>query len=293
MGVATEPFPLPRRERLRYMEATLMWEGSFQRSQVASVFDVHVASVTDDIAAYENKYADHLKYDQRQKCYLPGTKFKPEIASADPSEYLALLLAFAETGSSAVLPLLAGADNIAVALPSPAPVLDGEVLKITLQAIRRQKGFNAVYHSTRAPAPETVELWPHSLFYTGIRWFVRAYNRKTQKFRNYAMQRLEKAKFIDEFPPVTRHEDSDWVQEVEVEVAPNPGLDQHNKDIVAREFAMKKSSGEYVWKIKVRRCLVWFLVNRYRLDDEKPELPRNRVVLKNRKELQALLNAGP
>ena len=292
MADRPQPFSAPRRERLRYMEATLIWEGAFQRSQVAAVFGVHENSVTDDLTAYQDRYADHLKYDNRQKRYLRGEKFAPKFASDDPNEYLALLLAYAETGSTAVVPLLAGACNIAVAVPSPTPVLDREVLKLTLQAVRKHRGFRATYHSTRASQPETCELWPHALFYTGIRWFVRAYNRKTGKFRSYAIQRLEKPKALDEVPPASRENDDDWSQQLDVEVVPNPALDEHGKMIVARDFAMKKAEGGYVWKVRVRKCLVWFFVNRYRLDDEEPDRRRNRVVLKDRQLLQRIIDAG-
>lgn len=292
MADPAQPFSAPRRERLRYMEATLIWEGAFQRSQVAGVFGVHENSVTDDLTAYQDRYADHLKYDNRQKRYLRGDKFTPKFASDDPNEYLALLLAYAETRSSAVAPLLAGAGNVAVAVPSPAPVLDREVLKLTLQAIRKHQGFRATYHSTRAPQPETCELWPHALFYTGIRWFVRAYNRKTGKFRSYAIQRLERPKALHEAPVVSLESDNDWSQHVDIEVMPNPALDEHGKMIVAREFAMKEAEGGYVWNVRVRKCLVWFFLNRYRLDEEEPDKRRNRVVLKNRQSLPHILDSG-
>lgn len=292
MAAAAEDLPFARQERLRFVEAMLLWEGAITRSRVCEVFGVTANHVTKDLALYQRQYPDGILFKPQQHAYVPGPKFSPVYASTDPSEYLSLLQARAETGTTALLAVL-GSDPVPLAtLPSPALGIDRDVLREVLRAIRRGRGLTATYHSLRAEQPQTVTLWPHALFNSGLRWYARAFDHASQRFREFVLSRIEAARPIDTPTPAAAApgRDVDWSTLVKVDVIPHPKLNAHQQRVVAGEFAMKRERGGWVWTVPVRRCLIGYFARRYRLDAKLPMSPQAHfVVLKNRAALKAFL----
>lgn len=288
MAAADPDFPFARQERLRFIEATLLWEGTTQRSRVCDVFGISPNHVTRDIAAYLAQHPDSLDFRPQQRAYFPGPRFAPVYASKDPAEYLGLLQTRAETGSAAVVPLLGGAGVDVGALPSPALGIDAEVLKEVLRAIGQGSGLALTYYSLAAKQPMTSTIWPHALIHTGARWHARALDKTSGTFREFALARMERPRPIDDQPPMAPASDEGWTTHVYAEVVPHPKFNEHQRAIAVREFGMKRErGGSWVWKAKLRSCLVGYFARRYRLDDKPPVSPRSHwVVLRNREALQ-------
>lgn len=270
-----------QRERLRFIEASLLWEGSVRRQRVSEVFDISKNHVTKDLRCYETAFPNNILFDHRRQLYVPGARFKPHLASRDPGEYLALQLAYAETGSRVVAPLLAGWDTVPTStVPTPPHGIQEAVLRAVVRAITTGTAVDLRYFSTQANGPARRHLWPHSLVHTGVRWHVRAYDGERQTFRNFALQRMEDPKAVEKPSPLPAHEDADWVNATVLRVVPNPRLNPHQRELVARDFGMQSSANGPVWLVELRHSLIGYFAAKYNLDrDEKPT--QQRIVLEN------------
>lgn len=277
-----------QRERFRFIESSLLWEGRLQRQRVSSAFGISLNHVTKVFRDYDQAYPDNLVYDQRRQSYTTGRRFKPHFASRDPGEYLALQLAYAESGSAVAAPALGAQVMPAVTVPSPPLGIPEAVLQQVVRAIARGEGIDVLYHSSTAAAPGRREIWPHSLVHTGIRWHVRAYDGKRKEFRNFALQRIDDPKPRAVTSPVEVKSDGDWMHFATVKVVPNPKLNAHQQQLVARDFGMSKATDGPAWVVKLRQCLVGYFVVKYGLDPDRAAAKR-RIVLADPDSLRAWL----
>lgn len=269
------------RERLRFIEATLMWEGSIRRQQVAQVFHVTLNHVTRDLRRYEAAFPNNILFDHRRQLYVPGPNFKPQLASRDPREYLALQLARAETGSNVIAPLLAGWDTVPTCtVPSPPHAITEAVLRCVVRAITEHTAVDVRYHSSTGAAAQSRRLWPHALMHTGSRWNVRAYDQERAGFFDFVLQRMESPRPNAKPRPVAADQDADWTSMITLQVVPNPALNEHQTDLVARDFGMSRKGGSLVWAVELRRCMVRYFSREYGLDRAKPPSAQ-RIVLAN------------
>lgn len=274
-----------QRERLRFVESTLLWEGEIQRSRVSTVFGVVPNHVTKDFKEYEAAFPQSLTFEPRRRFYVPGPAFKPRFASEDPHEYLALQLASSQTRSNAVIPLVGGLLPIQ-GLPTPGHGIKRQALSLVVQAIRSATAVEATYHSMTATEPSKRKIWPHALIHTGAWWHVRAFDGRSGEFRNFALQRIEQAKSVSEPSPQSSESDTEWHSESVLEVVPHPALNDHQTKVVAREFGMSADGGEPVWHVKIRNCLVGYFAAHYGLDLSNARPPRYVLSLRNKDDVK-------
>lgn len=256
-----------QRQRLQFIEAMLIWDGSVQRSDVCKVFDVTPNHLTRDIKRYRTNHPNALEYDPETRAYRQGHKFKPLLASGSASEYLVLLQAYSAIQSASVLPAM-GHITQAESLAQPTGSIDAEVLKLIMHALRQRTGVALTYQSLGESDPVPRTLWPHTLVFTGERWHVRAYDGRRQEFRDFVLTRCSGAKALGESSPVQATEDLQWDATEQVEVVPAARLSSSQQIVIAREFGMSKatSSDRFAWTGEIRKCLVGYFLYRHRLE---------------------------
>lgn len=276
-----------QRERLRFVESTLLWEGEIQRSRVSAVFGVVPNHVTKDLREYEAAFPQSLTFEPRRRFYIPGPAFKPRFASDDPHEYLALQLASSQIRNGAVVPLV-GEQLPVLALPAPAHGVKRQNLSLVVQAIRSATALEMVYHSMTTAVATKRRIWPHALIHTGSWWHLRAFDSRTEEFRNFALQRIDQPKSFAELSPQPSDQDRQWHKESVLEVIPHPALNEHQKQVVAREFGMTSDGGQLSWRVKIRNCLVGYFATHYGLDLPDARPPRHVLALRNWNELKPL-----
>jgi hypothetical protein len=277
-----QPLPFAQQQRLRFIESMVLWEGTVQRQRVCDVFKVNPNHVTRDIQTYKKQYPKSLEYNPSVRAYEPGAKFAPRLASGDPAEYLALLYAYAESHSVAMLPVLGGDGQLVETIPKPKHAVDQQVLRGVVQATRHGKGIRVTYNSMNSDKPKPRTLWPHALVHTGLRWHIRAYDDLRSEFRNFAIQRIGNIEVIEDSAMVPIEQDRDWHEKVLVEVVPNPKLNKHQQDIVALEYGMAKGAHGRSWSEDIRRCLVGYFAVHYRLDLQEGDDPlHSPLVIRN------------
>lgn len=285
-SIKFEP-PHSQRERLRFVESTLLWEGEIQRSRVSAVFGVVPNHVTKDFREYEAAFPQSLTFEPRRRFYIPGPAFKPRFASDDPHEYLALQLASSQIRSAAVVPLV-GVQLPVQGLPVPSHGVRRQSLSCVVQAIRSATALEMIYHSMTTTEPTKRRIWPHALIHTGSWWHLRAFDSRSEEFRNFALQRIEQPKSLADPSPQPSDQDRQWHAESVLEVIPHPALNDHQKKVITREFGMTSEGGQPLWQVRIRNCLVGYFVTHYGLDLPNAQPPRHVLTLRNRDELKPL-----
>lgn len=261
-----ETLSFAQKQRLQFIEAMLIWDGAVQRADVCKVFDVTPNHLTRDIKRYRTCHKGALEYDVEARAYRQGRKFKPLLASGSAEEYLTLLQAYSTSNSTSVLPAM-GCIVHAESLPGPMGMIDSEVLRVVMRALRTETGATIAYQSFSDPNPAARTIWPHTLVFTGERWHVRAYDAKRKEFRDFVLARCGNAVVNDDPRPVSAENDVMWHDTETVEVIPAPRLSANQRAGIAREFGMAvDASGEAAWTHQIRKSLVGYFLIRYRLE---------------------------
>lgn len=261
-----ESLSFAQKQRLQFIEAMLIWDGSVQRSDVCKVFDVTPNHLTRDIKRYRTYLKEALEYDVESRAYRPGRKFSPLLASGSADEYLTLLQAYCTSQSASVIPAM-GLVAHAETMPSPNGTIEPEVLRQVMHALRGSTGVRVSYQSFSAPEPSTRIIWPHTLVYTGERWHLRGFDAKRQGFRDFVLSRCSAATSCVEQCPVAPTEDRDWHESQTVEIVAAPHLSTGQRRMIAIEFGMvPDKEGIPVWSRDIRKCLIGYFLTRYRLE---------------------------
>lgn len=265
-----------QRQRLRFFEARLLWEGQINRGAVCEQFDVTPNHVTREIADYRYYFPRNLEYDVTARAYRPTRQFKPQFSTGDSAEYLSLLKLYAVNPASVVVTEL-GSPIAAEILPDPQGQLSQVVLQQLLRAIHSGIGLRISYLSFSQSEEKERDIWPHAFLSNGDRWHVRAYDSRRKNYIDVVPQRITKAALLNEELPKEAGADCDWQEKEQIDVVPNPHFTLEQQALIAQEYGMKKIDGKYVWRVELRRCLVKYFLFRHRLDhrDEKSDSPLN------------------
>lgn len=122
------------------------------------------------------------------------------------------------------------------------------------------------YQSKSRPEPAARRVWPHALLFSGTRWHARAYDDEHQRFIDLVLQRILKAKPIDEESPIDSTQDVGWSNQVTLDVIPKRSLSASQAEVVAREFGMERVGRGWVWSVRLRECLAGYFIYLHRLD---------------------------
>ncbi|WP_175628174.1 WYL domain-containing protein [Thioalkalivibrio denitrificans] len=272
-----------QRQRLRFLESRLLWEGAVNRRDICDEFGVTPNHLTREMRAYKDHFPENIWYDETSRSYRPTQDFQPGLASGDPGEYLALLRAHAQHPADALRTELGG-DVPCDALRPPEGAIDKAVLRGILQAIHRKEGCVIRYQSFSRAKSECRTVWPHALAWTGDRWHVRAFDENRRMHIDLALTRISSLDATDAPRPSGATSDSDWEEMETIEVIPNPGLSAGQQRVIAKEYSMSRRGNGWVWEVTLRRCLIPYFLFRFRLDEDRSDkirdgFPLQRIVL--------------
>lgn len=129
------------------------------------------------------------------------------------------------------------------------------------RAIAGRRKVKVNYLSLTSGA-STKTLCPLALADTGLRWHLRAYDREKDRFADFALTRIVKAKTLDSPIPVEEQIESEvqWARIVHIELVPHPGI-AHPKAIEA-DFRMNNG----VLALDMRAPLVGYALRRWSVD---------------------------
>lgn len=280
-----EQLSYAQKQRLRYFESKLIWEGQVNRKSVCNQFGVTANHFTRDLGDYKRNFPNNIWYDVSTRAYRPSSKFDAQFTSGDPEEYLSLLKLYSQNKSPSIMAEL-GVYVISDAINEPQERINRRALQEVLKAIRGKHGLTISYQSFSREEPSNRAIWPHALVWSGDRWHARAFDENRQMFIDIVLSRIMEV-IQTEHPPLEwLDDDLDWVEHEVVDIIPNPELSAPQQSAIAIEYGMDLIGGQYVWSVQMRRCLIQYFLYRYRLDlpssDRKRHgYPTQRVVVRD------------
>lgn len=271
-----------QRDRLAFVELRLRFLGEIRRQDIVNRFGIQAAAATRDLALYKDLGPKNLEYNTKSKVYARTTRFNP-VFDFHPQRVLTWLSqSFGDVEPSQPKPVLP------CDLAPNSVNVDLEVLSVLTRAIHSQSVVEVSYRSLSSGLT-TRELAPFAIANNGNRWHIRGFDRRSQEFRDFVLNRVVDAQLVSSElqPHETVANDIQWNRIVEIELVPHPANVQH-PDTVEAEFGMKGG----VLNLKVRASMVGYLMRSWNVDctgDHSLKGTEYLLWLKNR---QALYGVG-
>lgn len=244
-----------QRERLAYVDFRLFFLGEVSRADISGRFDVAPAVATRDFARYRALAPDNIRFDGSSKTYRATDEFKPLFEHSLDRALSALSKGFGDG--------LGGADGGLVPCEYPAPINRPaiDVLAAVTRAISGRRVLSVSYVSSSSGATDR-EIVPLALADNGLRWHVRAFDRRTSSFRDFVLTRLRSVQSVPgvPHPEESSANDVQWSREIEMELVPHP--DFARPELAALDYPMK--GGLLV--IRARAALAGYVLRRWSVD---------------------------
>jgi len=249
-------FSFAQKQRLAYIDFKLYFTGMVTRSEIVNYFELGLAAATRDLKIYKEKAPDNVAYDNVEKKYFITNQFKP-LFKHDARRTLIKLANNISDGFDAI-----GSTSFPIETPSPLNVPDIDIIAKLSQAIINQKPINVIYTSLTSGSGSR-ELVPHSIVDNGLRWHIRAFDRKTKSFRDFVLTRITKVTIQAQTPAPEEDklEDHQWMRMVPLQIIPHPKNVEH-PTAIKLDFGMENG----VLEISVRAAMAGYLLRRWNVD---------------------------
>ena len=251
-----ENFSFAQKQRLAYIDFKLYFSGMVTRSEIVSHFELGLAAATRDLKFYKDNAPENMAYDNVEKKYFITTQFKP-IFKHDARRTLIKLANNISDGFDSI-----GDTSFPIESPSPLNVPDIDIIAKLSQAIINQKPISVIYTSLSSGSGAR-ELVPHSIVDNGLRWHLRAYDRKSKSFRDFVLTRITKVTIQAQTPSPEEDklEDHQWMRMVPLQIIPHPNNVKH-PTAIKLDFGMEKGMLE----VNVRAAMAGYLLRRWNVD---------------------------
>lgn len=274
----------PQRDRLAFVELRVRFIGDIRRQDLVSRFGIQSAAATRDLAIYKELAPGNIDYDTKAKCYVLGEDFKP-LFDFPPERVLSWLTRGFGDGEPSQLKAW-----VASEIPSRLTHPDLDVLACVTRAIHQECPIRVEYHSISSGQTER-QIVPFALIDNGLRWHVRAFDRKSQEFRDFVITRIKGPVLLRD-EEVQAHERGDqdiqWTRIVELELIPHP--DQPRPEVTEMDYGMRDG----LLRIKLRAATAGYILRKWSVDsspDHSLRGPEYRLWLKNPLALYGVRNA--
>ncbi len=244
-----------QRERLAYIDFRLYFFGEIGRPDLTSRFGVAPAGATRDLALYREIAPQNIEFDGSGKVYRIGKQFVPLFEHAPQRVLSSLALGFGDGVSGVSQPLLPCESPAVLSKPRM------DVLAPICRAIHAKRPVGIRYHSMSSGESERVVV-PFALVDTGLRWHIRAFDRKSGEFRDFVVTRIEEPTLLDEDPKANERPDNDiqWTRIVELDFVPHPRLAR--PEIIRMDYGMKDGS----IRMRLRAAVAGYMLQRWSVD---------------------------
>ncbi|NQY64047.1 MAG: WYL domain-containing protein [Alteromonadaceae bacterium] len=245
-----------QKQRLAYIDFLLMFKGSFSRSDLTTKFEMGMANATRDIAMYKELAPNNAELDNPTKQYFQTKKFKP-LFKHDARKTLVKLANNITDGFDAIEDI-----TFPVEAPSQLNVPDIAIVARLIQSILNNKSVSIIYTSLSSGSASR-DLVPHSVIDNGLRWHVRAYDRKSKSFRDFVLTRISKVTIKQQKiePHEDKLEDHQWMRMMPLQLVAHPNNVNH-PTAIAMDYGMING----ILELNVRAALAGYLLRRWNVD---------------------------
>jgi hypothetical protein len=246
----------PQRDRLAFVELRVRFIGEIRRQDLVSRFGIQSAAATRDLALYKELASGNIDYDSKGKSYVLGPDFHP-VFDFPPDRVFSWLTQSFGDGEPVRLKAWITSET-----PSRLTQPDLDVLASVTRAIHQECPLVIEYYSITSGRAER-EIVPFALLDNGSRWHVRAFDRKSQEFRDFVITRI-KNQVVMKDAEVQQHERSDqdiqWTRIVELELVPHP--DQPRSEITEMDYCMDGG----VLRMRLRAATAGYILRQWSVD---------------------------
>ncbi len=245
-----------QKQRLSFIDFCLLFKGAISRKDLTLKFEMGLANATRDLSLYKELVPQNIEFNSKDRIYYQSSSFKP-LFEYNSKQTLAKLAHNISDGFEGVM-------EIAIPVESPLQlnVPDIFIIAKLIQAIINKKAISINYTSLSSGS-KSREIIPHTIIDNGLRWHVRAFDRKTKSFRDFVITRISKANLssdnIDEHEKEL--EDNQWMRKMELEIIPHPNNVKYQKAIEL-DYGMEKGA----LQVTIRAALVGYLLRRWNVD---------------------------
>ena len=273
----------PQRDRLAFIELRLRFLGEIRRQDLVTRFGIQSAAATRDIAQYKDLAPRNLDYDTKTKTYVRADWFRPLFDFASERVMTWVSQGYGDGEPIRWKPLVTCEGS------SLEAKCDLEVLSVLTRAIHRKQIVEVSYRALSSGLT-TREIVPFALADNGQRWHVRAFDRRSNEFRDFVIGRITVARIMAGAATDIELPDQDiqWNRVAEIELVPHPANVQH-PDTIEAEYGMK----EGVLKVRVRAAMAGYLLRRWNVDcteDHSLKGEEHHLWLRNRQALYGVTN---
>ena len=245
-----------QKQRLAYIDFKLMFVGRVTRNDVVTKFEKGMSGATADLNLYKEFCPNNMVYDTKQRIYVQCDKFKP-LFTHDPRKTLVKLANNISDGFDAI-----SDTTFPVEAPSQLNIPDIFIVARLIQSIINKKPVNIIYTSLSSGSAAR-ELVPHSIVDNGLRWHVRAYDRKSNSFRDFVLTRISKVTIkqqnVEQYED--KLEDHQCMRMMPLQLVPHPNNVEH-PTAIELDYGMENK----VLELNVRAALAGYLLRRWNVD---------------------------
>lgn len=251
-----DDFKHSQRERLEFLDKLFFWEGSANRADLISRFNISNPQAALDFRAFlEQAGGDSLSYDTKTKRYIADHEYNRVSGVAEASE----LSAFLGTGSSAqfdFLPDLQRTQNMLVFVP-------------LFRALQSKRSVKITYQSMETEEPTGRWVLPTSFASDGMRIHVRAWCFLREEYRDFHPARINPSLSFQEIRTGDNiPADDDWNTWAHITLKPHSRLNAKQQSAVRTEFGFTDETLTLI----IRKALEYYTNRRWGLSQPKPRL---------------------
>ena len=244
-----------QRQRLAYIDFCLLFKGAIYRQDLINRFEVGLSAGSRDFNLYKELAPENLDYDSSGKRYYQTAQFKP-LFEHDAQRTLTKLANDISDGFDAI-----GDMHFPVEAPSSLNIPDIFIVAKLVQAILNNKVVSVIYTSLSSGS-NARELVPHAIVDNGLRWHVRAYDRKSNSFRDFVLTRISKVTLKQSPAAEERSEqDAEWHRMLPLQLVPHP-KNVSFPTAIEMDYGMENSQ----LLINVRAAMAGYLLRRWNVD---------------------------
>ena len=244
-----------QKQRLAYIDFCLLFKGSIYRQEIINRFEIGLSASSRDFSIYKELAPANLTYDTADKRYYQTPDFKP-VFEHDARRTLTKLANDISDGFDAI-----GDIHFPVEAPSSLNIPDIFIVARLVQAILNNKAVSVIYTSLSSGS-NARELVPHSIVDNGLRWHVRAFDRKSQSFRDFVLTRISKVTIKDSpNEDESAQADNEWQRLIPLQLIPHPKNVEH-PTAIEMDYGMENRQ----LLIEVRAAMAGYLLRRWNVD---------------------------
>jgi hypothetical protein len=245
-----------QRERLIFIEFRLYFLGDIGRQDLMQRFGIAPAVATRDFALYRELFPNNIDFDNKSKSYVIAHTFSPAFQHSAERVLTALSRGFGDGIGGSSEPLLT------CELPKVLNQPSVEILAPIARAIHQQK-IVSIDYTSHSSGFSTREIAPFALVNDGLRWHVRAHDRKRPDFLDFVITRIPRSLLVEAeqvLPQELPSADIQWNRIVELDLVPHPN--QEHPEIIENDYGMTDG----VLHLKMRAAVAGYVLRQWIVD---------------------------